>query len=172
MWHSPLKLNQVGVGTVLCEDIDLMYHPPFDLAGKTVLDVGATCGEVAYWFIKQHHAEKVICIESDPESLPFLNANKALMNIEIVAEDFNIKHLRDFRYDFIKCDVEGSEMILLEYEAAGGVLKPCIVEAHTNWIRDQFLKAGFKQKCVTNQTRVQVAAYIMNNYENMKDEET
>jgi hypothetical protein len=86
------------------------------------------------------------------------------MNIEIVAEDFNIQHLRDFTYDFIKCDVEGSEMILLEYVAEGGVLKPCIIEAHTNWIRDQFLKAGFKQKCVTNATRVQVAAYIMTNY--------
>lgn len=170
MWHEPLKLNHVGVATVLCEDIAAMYSPPFDLKGKTVLDVGATCGEVAYWFITQHHAEKVICVESDPASLPFLRENSLLMNIEVVAEDFNLRHLRDFQYDFIKCDVEGYEMLLLEYAAEGGVLKPCVVEAHTNWIRDQFLKAGFRQTLITNNTRVQVAAYIMRNFEVKQDE--
>jgi hypothetical protein len=164
---SKLQLDSTGTYVALCEIPEGIYNPPFDLQGKTVLDVGATCGEVAYWFITQCHAEKVICIESDPKSLPFLIENQKLMNIEVVAEDFNVDHLRRFKVDFIKCDVEGYEMVLLEYVGEGGVLPACSIEAHTNWIRDQFLKAGFKQKFVTNDTRVQVAAYIMTNYKSL-----
>ena len=168
MWdHSKLRLDSTGSYTALCELPEGIYNPPFDLAGKTVLDVGATNGEVAYWFIQVHHAEKVICIESDPVALELLNKNKALMNIDIIPEPFNLEHLIQLEYDFIKCDVEGSEMVLLEFVEEGGVLPPCVIEAHTNWIKDQFLKAGFQITKVVNDTRVQVAVYMMTNYKSL-----
>lgn len=163
-WYNPLQLDHVGLVVASCELGEGDYTPPFDLAGKTVLDVGATCGEVAYWYIKKYHAEKVVCVENDPAGLIYLRKNKALMNIEIVEESFCVRHLEKFKCDFIKCDAEGQEMILLEYVAGGGVLPPTVVEAHTNWIRDQFLKAGFKVKRCTNQTCTQVACYVMTNY--------
>lgn len=168
MWHhNPLALDSTGTYTALCEIPEGIYNPPFDLKGKTVLDVGATNGEVAYWFIQVHHAAKVICIESDPQALELLNRNKALMNIDIIAEPFNIEHLQKQKYDFVKCDVEGSEMVLLEYVKEGGVLPLCVIEAHTNWIKDQFLKAGFQITKVVNDTRVQVAVYMMTNYKSL-----
>ena len=85
----------------------------------------------------------------------------------VIAEPFQIEHLRNNKYDFIKCDVEGSEMILLKFVEEGGVLPPCVIEAHTNWIKDQFLKAGFQITKVVNDTRVQVAVYMMTNYKSL-----
>jgi ribosomal protein L11 methylase PrmA len=164
---SPVSLDNTGTYTALCELPDGYYDPPFDLAGKTVLDVGATCGEVSYYYQKMFHASKCVCIESDPSALVHLNRNRALMNVEVVPEWFNLEHLQRFKYDFVKCDVEGSEMILLEYAAEGGVLPPTVIEAHSNWIRDQFLKAGFKVTKVMNDTHVQIAVYIMTNYEKL-----
>lgn len=163
-WYNPLSLTPTATYTAMCEISDGIYEPPFDLAGKTVLDVGATCGEVAYYYLTKHHASKVVCIENDPEPLPCLEKNKALMNIEIISEGFSVKHLQSQKYDFIKCDCEGHEMVLLEYAAKGGVLPPCVVEVHTNWIKEQFLKAGFKVFKVTSDSRAQVAVYMMNNY--------
>jgi predicted RNA methylase len=168
LWnHNPLALDSTGTYTALCELPEGIYNPPFDLKGKTVLDVGATNGEVAYWFIQVHHAEKVICIESDPAALELLYRNKALMNITVIPEPFNLEHLMQLDYDFIKCDVEGSEMILLKFVEEGGVLPPCVIEAHTNWIKDEFLKAGFAITKVVNDTRVQVAVYMMTNYKKL-----
>ena len=163
-WYNSLALDSTGTYTAMCEIQEGIYKPPFDLAGKTVLDVCATCGEVAFWFIAVHHAAKVVCIENDPASLPYLEKNRVQMNIEVLPEAFCLKHLQECKYDFIKCDCEGYEMVLLEFVAGGGVLPPTVVEVHTNWIRDQFLKAGFKVFKVTSDTRVQVAVYMMNNY--------
>lgn len=168
MWNpKPLTLNPTGTYTALCEIPEGIYKPPFDLTDKTVLDVGATCGEVAYYFITQCHAEKVLCVECDPASLPFLYKNASLMNIEVYAEPFKLEHLQNQKYDFIKCDVEGYEMLLLKYVKEGGVLPACVIEAHTNWIKDQFLKEGFTIAKVVNDTRVQVAVYMMNNYKKL-----
>jgi precorrin-6B methylase 2 len=164
---SPISLDNTGTFTALCELPDGYYDPPFDLAGKTVLDVGATCGEVSYYYQKKFHAAKSVCIEADTKAVEHLNKNTQFMNVEVVPEYFSIEHLQRFKYDFIKCDVEGSEMILLEYVAKGGVLPPTVIEAHSNWIRDQFQKAGFKVTKVMNDTRVQIAVYIMTNYEKL-----
>ncbi len=166
--HSKIKLNNTGIYTALFEVPAGFYEPPFDLVGKTVLDVGATCGEVAAWFVEKHHAARVVCVENDPVSLPFLRLNADLLGcVEVVAEGFCAEHLRRFHPDFVKCDVEGYEMELLRFVAEGGTLPPTVLEAHTNWISDQFLKAGFKVTKVVNDTRVQVAVYMMTNYESL-----
>lgn len=166
---APVKLDNTGTYTALCEIPQGFYNPPYDLAGKTVLDAGATCGEVSYYYIKQFHAAHCVCIEMSSAPLPYLTQNSKLVNITIVNEPFKLEHLTKYKPDFIKCDVEGSEMILLEYIAKGGVLPPTVLEAHTNWIKDQFLKAGFKIVQVINDTQVQIAVYIMNNYDQFKE---
>jgi predicted RNA methylase len=74
-----LMLTHLLFIIIKCVRFFLTTHlPPFDLKDKTVLDVGATNGEVAYWFIQVHHAAKVLCIESDPAALELLNNIKCV----------------------------------------------------------------------------------------------
>ena len=71
------------------------------------------------------------------------------------------------RRDLLQMIEEEIEETMLEFVREGGVLPPCVIEAHTNWIKDQFLKAGFAITKVVNDTRVQVAVYMMNNYKKL-----
>ena|SRR5438094_3211210 len=65
----------------------------------TVLDLGAGAGETAQFFLN-HGADRVVCIEADPEALRLLHENfDNDKRITIVAA-----HL-----DKIKSDIEGSE---------------------------------------------------------------
>jgi hypothetical protein len=135
-----LKLDGCGIVTIVKELPQGYYLPPFSLSGKTVLDLGATCGEVAWYYLK-HGAKKVICVECDSNRVKLLKENQRnlSMNIDVVAEPFRSEHL-SLPHDFIKCDIEGYEMELLPYAES---LKPCILEAHTGWVIEQFEKHGF-----------------------------
>jgi hypothetical protein len=137
-----LHLDSVSIAVLLKELPLGHYLPPFSLEGKTVLDIGACCGETA-WYYLQHGAKKVIAIECDSKRLEILknNTKRLGLNIDIVAEPFSVSHLTDFDYDFIKCDIEGYEMLLLESKSE---LKPCVVEVHNLWIKEQFEKVGFR----------------------------
>jgi 16S rRNA G966 N2-methylase RsmD len=122
------------------EQFEKYYLPPFPLKHKTVLDVGACCGETAYFYI-QHGAEKVICIEPDPTRAELILRNKQNLNlnIELINDFFAPKHL-SLNHDFIKCDIEGHEIALIPYAKN---LKPCLVEAHGQNVQEQFEKNGF-----------------------------
>lgn len=74
------------------------YIPPNGIKG-TVLDVGAGCGETANFYLA-HGAERVICIESDPQALLYLYVN--------YRRDPRILIIPD-RIDRVKIDIEGSE---------------------------------------------------------------
>jgi len=118
------------------------YYPPLPLEDKTILDIGAGCGETA-WFFLRHGAKKVVCIEKDhlKQHILGFNKEKLRLNLEIIPEAFNINQLVNNPHDFIKCDIEGYEMNLQPY---ADKLKPCIVEVHNWWIADQFRKKGFR----------------------------
>jgi predicted RNA methylase len=120
------------------------YKPPFSLRGKVVLDVGACCGETAWYFLRLG-ANKVICVESDSVRIATLESNKrvAKLNIEVVAEPFRLEHLF-LHYDFVKVDVEGQEVVLLDYLEQFGKLKPCVLEAHSSDLRRKFEAQGFR----------------------------
>lgn len=137
-----LHLDSVAVA-VLLEELPLgHYIPPFSLKGKTILDIGACCGETS-WYYLQQGAKRVIAIECDSKRLSILkdNVNRLGLNVDIIATPFSVSHLTAFDYDFIKCDIEGYEMLLLESKSK---LKPCVVEVHNLWIKEQFERAGFK----------------------------
>jgi predicted rRNA methylase YqxC with S4 and FtsJ domains len=137
---TELRLDSYAT-LVLVEDLPKNYYlPPFPLTGKTVLDIGACCGETAWYFLK-HGAKKVVCIECDPARIKLIEENRKNLNlnIDIVPGMFKPEHLL-IPHDFIKCDIEGYEMELLPYAKT---LKPSVVEVHTGWIKDQFEKNGF-----------------------------
>lgn len=157
-----LHLDSVATSVLLDELPKDLYLPPFSLKEKTVLDAGACCGETAWYYLK-HGAKKVIAVECDSKRISILKDNVARLrlNVQVVPEPFSISHVTDFDYDFIKCDVEGYEMILLEHKKK---LKPCVVEVHNSWIKDQFEKAGFKEIFAFQTNISQIRISLMVNY--------
>jgi SAM-dependent methyltransferase len=103
------------------------YLPPFSLKGKTVLDVGAGCGETAHLFF-HHGANKLIAVEPAPGDVELLrlNAKNLGWNIEVIPERFSLEHLR-LGFDFMKMDIEGGESALLELSE---LAFPCAMETH------------------------------------------
>jgi len=146
-----ISLKRIGLELdTLCEEMFLLakdsewteyYLPPFSLEGMTVLDIGAGCGETA-WFFLRHGAEKVIAIEKDVDRCKLMtrNKNRLGLNIEIIPREFNMCDLNR-HHDFIKCDIEGYEMEMLPVATN---LKPCIMECHNRWVMEQFLRKGFR----------------------------
>jgi hypothetical protein len=161
-----LLLDTIGKLVVLNELKTGTYTPPFSIENKTVLDIGASNGETAWFFLMKLKAKRVICVECDEQRLAYMQRNKRVLNlnIDIIAEPFKIEHLAD-EYDFIKCDVEGYEMILINYMNQGNKLKPCVVEAHTSWIMNQFKQKDFKVQEVLADNSAGVCIYMMNNYD-------
>jgi|YelNatPaOPRAMG01_1025707.scaffolds.fasta_scaffold25786_4 tRNA G37 N-methylase Trm5 len=117
------------------------YLPPFSLHGKTVLDVGAGCGETAFFYIL-YGAKKIIAIERDVKALRCLeeNVKENNWNVEIIPEPFKIEHL-NLPHDFMKMDIEGSEAVLLNLQ----INKPCIVEVHSHELMLKFQEKSFKK---------------------------
>jgi len=134
-----LMLDPMGVNALLeIMKIGDKYIPPFGLQGKTVLDIGAGCGETAWLFFK-HGAKKVICVESNKQRSELIrrNADRLGWNVEILNTKFAPEHLL-LPHDFVKCDIEGYEMELLPH-----IKSPCVLESHNWWINEQFRKKGF-----------------------------
>ncbi len=117
------------------------YLPTFSLSGKTVLDIGAGCGETAFFYLL-YGARKVVAIEPDRKALECLkeNAKRNNWNVEIIPEAFKLEHLK-IPHDFMKMDIEGHEITLLKTP----IIKPCIVEVHTNELARKFEEKGFKK---------------------------
>jgi len=105
------------------------YLPPFPLKGKTVLDVGAGCGETALLYFL-HGASKVIAIEPNANAVKYLyeNIRGNHWNVEVFPEPFSLGHL-NLDFDFMKMDCEGCEELLLSIPE---VSKPSVVEVHNN----------------------------------------
>lgn len=116
------------------------YLPPFSLKGKTVLDVGAGCGETAFFYFL-HGADKVIAIEPDAKAVKCLKENAKVngWNVEIIPEKFKLEHLK-LSHDFMKMDIDGAETELFNVP----IDKPCVVEVHNNVTQAEFIKNGFK----------------------------
>jgi len=118
-----------------------------DVRGKTVLDVGAGCGESAWFFFKQG-AKKVIAVGSDIKCIPFLKINRDanMWDMDVVCARFSLQHL-SIPHDFVKIDVEGAELILLSSSLKE--LGPCRVELHPSIIGKENAKRIEKELGLT-----------------------
>src|SRR5437867_8291799 len=84
--------------TTLEQELD-GWHTWYLPIGDTVLDLGAGCGETAYFYLR-HGARRVVCIESDPAALTLLERN--------FGNDDRVTII-GAHIDSIKVDIEGSE---------------------------------------------------------------
>ena len=75
------------------------WHKWYLPVENTVLDIGAGCGETAFFYLN-HGAKKVICIESSPKAVELLKKNFGQDSRVIIV---------DAHVDSIKIDIEGSE---------------------------------------------------------------
>lgn len=105
------------------------HYAPIPLRGKTVLDIGAGCGETAYFYFGLG-ARRVVCIEPNIDAAKWLtrNAAKRSWNVEIVQEQFRQAMLREFDFDFMKMDGEGCERELLQLSE---LPTPAVIESHS-----------------------------------------
>lgn len=105
------------------------YYAPVSVRGRTVLDVGAGCGETAYLYFAKG-AQKLICVEPNLDCVKCLiqNAKRHSWNIEVVPEPFSLRLLSDYRFDFMKMDCEGCESGLLQVEELPST---AIIESHS-----------------------------------------
>lgn len=77
----------------------LYYLPRKPLVGKTVLDLGAGCGETAKFFLN-HGASRVVCVEPESKCLEYLQKNFGKDPRVLIVSEF---------IDHIKIDIEGAE---------------------------------------------------------------
>ena len=107
---------------------------------KTVLDVGAACGETALLYLL-HGAEKVICFEPGLDNFRLLERNslRNTWNVSSFQERFHLGMLSSIEFDFMKMDCEGCEGELLKAER----LPPCVIEVHQNKVRVEDLMRRF-----------------------------
>jgi SAM-dependent methyltransferase len=116
------------------------YYLPESLIGKTVLDVGAGCGETAAFYFN-HGAKKVIAIEPDPLAFSYLQLNMIAndWNVALYNDYLSVKHLH-LDYDFAKLDCEGGEKLLMEYLPK----IPIRLEAHGLELQASMNSIGFE----------------------------
>ena len=114
------------------------YRPPFPLENKTVMDIGAGCGETILFFATKGCCD-FIAIEPNATCAELIKQNAELnrLKVEIINDVFKPEHL-ELNYDFIKCDCEGGEEILL-----GKKIKPVALEVHGTNLIDKFIKEGY-----------------------------
>lgn len=138
------------------------YDFPFNLRGKTVLDIGSGCGETALLYFNKG-ADKVICIEQNIELLPFLNNNIVAngLNIDFRFEPFNLDHLF-LHFDAVKMDIEGGEKELLRF---GKIDFPLVLEIHSKDLVKAFQEKGFTTSLRLRSTDKYIV--IMNNFKKL-----
>lgn len=139
-YKSELTLEPFYAILLLREEPDWAkyYLPVTPLGGKTVMDVGAGCGETA-WFFFSHGASKVIGVEPNADCVKLFEVNqkKNGWNAQILAEEFQARHL-SIPHDFLKVDCEGGESALLDAKISN--LGPCRLELHGSHLTDTISK--------------------------------
>jgi hypothetical protein len=107
-----------------------VYDMP--VKGKVVMDVGAGCGETA-WFYFHKGAKKVIAIEPREDCGRYLELNKRQngWDMDIIHGPFKMEHF-DIPHDCLKADTEGYfEMAALKSDLK--TLGTCRMEVHP-WV--------------------------------------
>lgn len=157
--NSNLTLDSDAFFYMVTEGIewDWIYIPEGGLNGKTVLDLGACCGETA-WLFFRHGAKKVICIEPNPNrwSLISYNGWKNGWNIENYNRKFQFSDL-DIPRDFTKANIEGYEALFLQRPDKLG---PMVLDVHDWYLVEKFKEIGFH--CITQPSQSIGQCYMRN----------
>ncbi len=140
--RSKLKLNRRKAALMVSEWKlwNDYYLPSSGVAGKTVLDVGAGCGEsTALMFEKG--AKMVVCVEPSQEEVAYLRENIKTngWNCEVIPSGFDLSMLKS-EIDFVKMDCEGCEAALIGLEKLPSV----IAEVHSVELKDKFIEKGMR----------------------------
>jgi len=116
------------------------YKFPSSLKGKIILDIGSGCGESIFFFALKG-CRDFIAVEPNPQCADLIrkNAERNSLNVKIFNDIFRKNHLNQ-NFDFIKCDCEGGESILLEEE----ISKPIALEVHGEVLIKKFQEKHFK----------------------------
>ena len=79
-----------------------------------------------------------------------LTATRNQYGLDLDAAAKSLLHIEDLSldYDFIKCDIEEHEILMMPYAKA---LKPCVAEVHNWYLKEQFEKVGFSTKLLVDQ---------------------
>lgn len=124
------------------------YSSPKSIEGQTILDIGAGCGETAYFYF-QHGAKKVICIEQDDIAFEYLqwNSSHNNWNTDVYHKPFDLSDLT-IPCDLVKMDIEGLEIDLL-FLMENQTLPPIILELHSDKITENLTREfpELKIKC-------------------------
>ena len=116
------------------------YIPPSGIVGKTILEVGAGCGESAALLFEKG-AKRAVCVERSSEEVAYLRENVKAngWNVEIVPTAFNLSLLTD-EFNLVRMDCEGCEAELLRLDKLPNV----IAEVHTEELKRKFLERGLR----------------------------
>jgi hypothetical protein len=136
------------------------YLPPWSLKGKTVLDVGAGCGETALFYYL-HGTSRVIAIEPQSSLSPLLRKNMSQnrWDMKVVEGPFDLSML-EWNFDFMKMDGEGCETQLLKANS----IPPCAIEVH-----DEVVVEGLKERFGMN-ILPQKENWILQNFVNRRND--
>ncbi len=142
--NDSLILTEARMTSMICEwkQWEKYYVPEFSLEGKTVLDVGAGCGETAYLYFL-HGVKRIIAIEIDPVQVEQLEKNAEIngwnngSRLKIIPRAFEIDDLKREKFDFAKIDIEGGEASLLKLDS---IDFPVVLEAHGVELRKQLVQ--------------------------------
>jgi SAM-dependent methyltransferase len=117
-----------------------LYVPRDGLVGKTILEVGAGCGESAA-LLFQKGAKRVVCVEPDSEQVKYLSENvrENGWNAKIIPTEFSVSLLKE-EFDLVRMDCEGCEAELLQLDK----LPNLIAEVHSRELKRKFLDRGLR----------------------------
>jgi hypothetical protein len=133
------------------------YKFPSTLKNKTILDIGAGCGESIFYFALKG-CRDFIAVEPNVQCADLVqkNAENNYLNVRVYNDVFLKSHLKE-TFDFIKCDCEGGESILLEQE----ITKPISLEVHGFELIKKFQEKNFK---IVTKPKVGFPNCIMRNF--------
>ena len=133
------------------------YKFPSSLKNKSILDIGAGCGETIFYFALKG-CKNFVAVEPNTRCANLLrkNAERNSLNVRVYNDVFRKSHLKE-NFDFIKCDCEGGESILLEEELS----KPIALEVHGLDLIKKFREKHFKN---VSTSTVNYPTCIMRNF--------
>ena len=149
-WSTDLARRMRPVSPIYGENYELHYGGVLDYHGKRILDIGASNGDTAWWFL-DHEASDVLAVESEFSIFLDLLENSAgdPRVTAICAAITQPQHLEalilQWHPQIVKMDCEGDERLLLGCQPTVLQLVPeWVLEVHENRLSPEGMEAGHR----------------------------